>query len=170
MIRKYEPLVSQLVKLPYDDLVALGSTPRESLTLLLLLDQLARNYARGTSLPFKKCDPITSKLAEHFVSQRHDKQHPPWKQFWYYLPFGHAESLAYQDLGLAKFAEACWELRKGEGNAYLGLMREGMEFAWRHYVVIKRFGRFPHRNRVLGRESTEEERKYLEDGGETFSF
>jgi uncharacterized protein (DUF924 family) len=154
--------------MPYDDLVKLGSTPRESLTLLLLLDQLARNYGRGTPIPFTKCDPIALKLAEHFVMLKHDKQQPPYKQFWYWLPFEHMEDVAYQELALAKFAEACWELRKGEWVDYHELMRQGMEFAWRHYVVVQRFGRFPHRNQVLGREDTEEERKYIQEGGESF--
>jgi uncharacterized protein (DUF924 family) len=78
------------------------------------------------------------------------------------------EDVAYQELALAKFAEACWELRKGEWVDYHELMRQGMEFAWRHYVVVQRFGRFPHRNKVLGREDTEEERKYIQEGGESF--
>ena len=168
--RKYQPLVSQLVALPFNDLVALGDSPQESLTLLLLLDQLPRDYARGSPFPFTICDPLAVKLAEHFVFKReYDKQQPPYKRLWYYLPFEHAESLPYQELAIAKFAEACWELREGEWKDFHGLMNEGLEYGWRHYLVIKQFGRFPGRNKTLGRENTEAETKFIEEGGDTFS-
>ena len=168
--RKYEPLVAKLVTLPFDELLALGSTPRESLTLILLLDQLARNYSRGTSHAFTTCDPLSLKLAEHFVlTQNHDKLHPPYKKIWYYLPFEHSESLPYQELAMAKFADAAWELRQGEWKEYHNFVKQGMEFSWRHYVIIAKYGRFPHRNKVLGREDTEEEKTFLAEGGDTFS-
>ncbi len=151
--------------LPFDDLVALGRTPNESLALILLLDQISRNYSRGSPFPFTKCDPLSVKLAEHFVlNLKHDIQHPPYKRIWYYLPFEHSESLAYQELALAKFAEGCWELRDGEWKDFHGLFKEFMEFSWKHYVVISKFGRFPGRNKALGRDNTEEETKFMERG------
>jgi uncharacterized protein (DUF924 family) len=161
--RKYGPLVSELVKLPFDELVALGPTPKDSLTLLLLLDQLPRNFSRGDSFPFDVCDPVALKLAQRFtLEQDHDKQHPPFKMFWYYLPFVHAESIAYQELALAKFADACWALRDGEWKDYHEFMQHGLESAWKHYTIISKFRRFPARNTALGREPTEEE-KYLKE-------
>jgi uncharacterized protein (DUF924 family) len=167
--RKYEPLVSEMVKLPFDDLVALGRTPNESLALILLLDQLSRNFSRGSPFPYTKCEPLSVKLAEHFVLNiKHDIQHPPYKRMWYYLPFAHSESIAHQELALAKNAEGCWELREGEWKDFHGFFKQFMEFSWRHYTVISKFGRFPGRNKVLGRENTEEEAKFMEEGGDTF--
>lgn len=163
-------MISKLVKLPFDDLVVLGSTPNDSLTLILLLDQLSRNNHRGNPFPFKECDPVSVKLAEYFVlNESHDKQHPAWKRFWYYLPFEHLESLPYQELALAKFADACWEFREGEWKEFHEMYRQGLDFAWRHYVIINQFGRFPGRNKALGRENTEEEKKFIEEGGDTFN-
>jgi uncharacterized protein (DUF924 family) len=163
-------VVSQLVKLPFDQLVAMGSTPNDSFTLILLLDQFSRNNNRRSPFPFRECDPLSLKLAEHFVlNETHDKQHPPWKRFWYYLPFEHAESLPHQELALSKFAEACWEYREGQWKEFHEMVRQGLEFSWKHYLVISRFGRFPGRNKALGRESTAEETKFIEEGGDTFS-
>jgi uncharacterized protein (DUF924 family) len=88
---------------------------------------------------------------------------------WYYLPFEHSESLPYQELAMARFAESAWELRQGEWKEYHDLMKQGMEFSWRHYVIIAKYGRFPHRNKILGREDTKEEKKFLSEGGDTFS-
>jgi uncharacterized protein (DUF924 family) len=167
--RKYQPLVSKLVTLPFNELVTLGHTPQESLTLLLLLDQLSRNYSRGTPFPFIECDPLSLKLAEHFVLKlHHDKLQPPYKRLWYYLPFAHCESIAYQELALAKYAEGCWELREGEWKDFHDFFKQGLEFSWRHYIVINKFGRFPGRNKALGRENTAEEMKFMEEGGDTF--
>lgn len=168
--RKYEPLVSEIVTRPFSDLVSLGRSPDESLTLILLLDQLSRNFSRGNPFPYTKCDPLSVKLAEHFVlNLKHDVQHPPYKRVWYYLPFGHAESVSYQELALAKLAEGAWELREGEWKDFHDFFKLFMEYSWKHYVVIDKFGRFPGRNTALGRENTEQETKYIEEGGDTFS-
>ena len=167
--REYAPIVSKIVETPFDELVAMSNTPAKSLTLILLLDQLTRNYSRGSPFPFKTCDPISLKLAEHFVlNAGHDKQHPPYKRIWYYLPFMHCESIAYQELALAKFAETCWELREGEWKDFHDLIKLGLEASWQHFAIISRFGRYPSRNKALGRESTEDEKKFLEEDGTSF--
>src|SRR5579859_7125096 len=116
--RKYKSLVDQIIKLPFEDVVALAKTPGESLTLILLLDQLVRNFSRKSPFAFTSCDPVAVKVVEHFVNQKHDIAHPPYKRFWYYVPFMHAESIPYQEYGVAKFANACWELREGEWTSY----------------------------------------------------
>jgi len=77
----------------------------------------------------------------------------------------HSETIPYQELGIARFAETCWEIREGEYSEFHAMFKESLEFSWKHYEVIGRFGRFPKRNGVLGRESTEDEKKYLEEGG-----
>lgn len=161
--------MSQIVKLPFDEVVGLGKTPDESLTLLLLLDQLPRNFGRGTDYPFTTCDPISIRLAEHFVlKEGHDKLQPPYKRFWYYVPFIHSESIALQELALAKFAETCWEVKEGEWKEYHTLLKLGLQSTWKHFEVIDKFGRFPGRNAALKRENTPEEQKYLDEGGDRF--
>ena len=158
-----------MITLPFNDLVSLGRSPNESLVLILLLDQLSRNFSHGNPFPYTKCDPLSVKLAEHFVfNLKHDVQHPPYKRIWYYIPFSHAESVSYQELSLAKFAEGAWELREGEWKNFHDFFKLFMEYSWRHYVVINKFGRFPGRNKALGRENTDEETKYIEEGGDTF--
>jgi uncharacterized protein (DUF924 family) len=167
--RDYRDLIAQLVKLPFDEIVSLGETPKDSLTLLLLLDQLPRNFGRGTDYPFTKCDPLAVRLAEHFVLKlEHDKRQPPYKRMWYYVPLSHCESLPHQELALAKFAEGCWDYREGEWKEYHGFMRLGLESAWKHYGVISKFGRYPGRNVAMKRENTPEEKKYIEEGGDLF--
>jgi uncharacterized protein (DUF924 family) len=167
--RKYEPLVSKLVTLPLNELLDLGKSPDESLTLILLLDQVSRNYSRGKPFPYTVCDPISQQLAEHFVlAKQHDKQLPPFKRMWYYLPFSHAESIYFQELAIAKLAEACWDHRDGEWKTYHGLLKMHLEYAWKHFVVINKFGRYPGRNKIMGRETTPEEQKYMDEGGDTF--
>jgi len=167
--RTYEPLVQKLLQLPFDELLALGDTPDHSLTLILLLDQFPRNFSRGSPFPFTQTDPLCQTLAEHVVlTLSHDTHHPPYKKFWYYLPFGHAENVAYQELSVSKMAFTCWECRQGEWTQFHEMVRHAMDSAWRHYVIVARFGRFPHRNEAMGRETTVEERKFLDEGGDTF--
>ena len=127
--RNYEPLVLQLLNLPFEELVALGNNPDHSLTLILLLDQFTRNFGRGTPFPFTKTDPLCQRLAEHFViTLQHDNSHPPYKKIWYYLPFGHSENVYYQELSVSKTAETCWNCRPGrEWEQFHEMMRRGME-------------------------------------------
>jgi uncharacterized protein (DUF924 family) len=168
--RNYEPLVRKIIKLPFDEVIALGDTPEHSLTLILLLDQFTRNFSRDTPFPFIEVDPLCQKLAKHFVlSLGHDREHPPYKQIFYYLPFQHAERLDYQELAVSKQAYTCWETRDGEWKGFHEMMSKGLDSAWKHYVIIAKFGRFPHRNEALGRQTTEEEKKFLDEGGDTFA-
>ena len=166
MSSEHREIVSHIVKLPFEEVVGLGKTPNESLTLLLLLDQLPRNFGRGTDYPFTVTDPLSVRLAEYFVLKlEHDKSQPPYKRMWYYLPFMHHESIPYQELCLARFGEACWDIREGDWKDYHGLMKSGLDSAWKHYEVINKFGRFPGRNVAMERESTLEEKEFLEKSG-----
>ena len=148
----------------------MGSNPRGSLTLILLLDQLPRNAFRDSPFPWATSDPLSLELAEHFVlKEGHDRQHPAYKRIFYYMPFVHSERLPYQELSLAKWADFAWELREGEEKDCHEFAQMGLNYAWKHYEIIEKYNRFPHRNAVLGRETTEEESKYLtESGGKLF--
>ncbi|KAF1687154.1 hypothetical protein B1992_03965 [Pseudoxanthomonas broegbernensis] len=124
--------------------------PEGALALLLLLDQIPRNVFRGSGHAF-----ATDGLALHYAGRAlaagHDAAFEPVLRAFFYLPFEHSEDPADQRRSV--------ELFRALGDATY------LDFAVAHEDVIARFGRFPHRNRALGRESTAQERAWLEAGG-----
>lgn len=135
-----------------------AETPEGALALLILLDQFPRNLHRGRAEAFAS-DPHGRPIARRAVLDRKQDLalHPVQRSFMY-LPFEHGETLADQDLSVALFEG----LRDVPGMAAPGGV---IDYAWRHRVVIRRFGRFPHRNAALERESTPGERAWLAAGG-----
>ena len=132
-------------------------TPETALALLILLDQFPRNIHRGSPAAFAG-DPRARHLADQFVNKGWDAKLPAaWRQF-VYLPFQHSEDLEDQKRCLALAATLPDE---AEEESFL-------DFSRRHYEIIARFGRFPHRNDALGRETTEEEAAFLKQPGSSF--
>jgi uncharacterized protein (DUF924 family) len=135
-----------------------ADTPEGALALLILLDQFPRNLFRGDAEAFAS-DPHAQQVARRAVLRdRFDLALPPSGRIFLYLPFEHAETMADQDLSVALF----------EGLRDIPLhARPGgtIDYAWRHRQVIRRFGRYPHRNVPLGRESTPAEQAWLDAGG-----
>ncbi|MCK8783143.1 DUF924 domain-containing protein [Roseomonas sp. NAR14] len=130
------------------------ATAKGALALCLLLDQLPRNLYRGNAAAFD-ADPQARAVARAAVLRhRHDLALRPVERIFLYLPFEHSEAMADQDLSVTLFGG----LRDAPGMAAPG---GSIEYAWRHHAVIRRFGRFPHRNAVLGRETTPAERAWL---------
>lgn len=127
-----------------------SSSAEGALGLLLLLDQIPRNLFRDSGHAF-----ATDGLARHFARRAldagHDAAFEPALRAFFYLPFEHSEALADQDHSVALFAAL------GDANY--------RDYAVAHRDVIARFGRFPHRNAALGRDSTPEERAWLDAGG-----
>ncbi|WP_426664423.1 DUF924 family protein [Rhodanobacter aciditrophus] len=119
-----------------------------ALALLILLDQFPRNAFRGTAHMFAT-DPLALAFARAAVERGHDHAIDPALRVFFYLPFEHSEALADQDRAVA--------LCEGLGDY--------ARYARIHHDVIARFGRFPHRNAVLGRDSTAAERAFLDEGG-----
>jgi uncharacterized protein (DUF924 family) len=126
-------------------------TPRGRLALIIVLDQFSRNIHRGTSRSFD-ADPKALSLAVKGINDGSDQELSLEQRSFFYLPLRHAEDLAMQELGLAKTRELN---EAGYGTD---------QYALNHLEIIARFGRFPHRNAVLGRRSTPEEDEYLKDG------
>jgi uncharacterized protein (DUF924 family) len=124
-----------------------------ALALLLLLDQFPRNLFRGSAHAFAT-DPLALSLARAAIAAGHDAAAPADLRVFFYLPFEHSEALADQDHCVA----LCQALDAETGS-------EWAKWAKLHRDIIVRFGRFPHRNAMLGRESTEEELVFLADGG-----
>jgi uncharacterized protein (DUF924 family) len=121
-----------------------------ALALLILLDQFPRNMFRGQARAFAT-DPLARAIAAGALVRGFDAQVPKEMRGFFYLPFEHSEDMADQ--------ERCVALYKASGDA------EGLKWAEAHADIIRRFGRFPHRNAVLGRPTTAEEQAFLDGGG-----
>jgi uncharacterized protein (DUF924 family) len=119
-----------------------------ALALLILLDQFPRNMFRGQARMFET-DPMARAIAAGALVRGFDAESPPEMRSFFYLPFEHSESLKDQERSVALF--------KATGDADL------LKWADLHADIIRRFGRFPHRNAVLGRATTPEEQAFLDD-------
>jgi uncharacterized protein (DUF924 family) len=128
--------------------------PRGCLALCIVLDQAPRNLFRGTPRAFA-FDPAAREVTRHALKQGFDKTLKEVERVFLYMPLEHSEDLKDQ--------QDCVRLMAGLPNG-----AESLSYAERHRDVIARFGRFPHRNAVLGRESTEEELEFLQQPGSSF--
>ena len=130
-------------------------TPRGRLALIIVLDQFSRNICRGTLGAFE-ADPKALQLTVDGIRDGADIELSLEQRSFFYLPLRHAEDLAMQELGLVKTRELN---EAGYGTD---------KYALNHLEIVERFGRFPHRNAVLGRRNTPEEDEYLKDGATGF--
>lgn len=130
----------------YDDWM---ETPQGALALLILTDQFPRNAFRGTAHMFAT-DPLARRYARMALDTSHMERVEPDLRLFFCLPFAHSEKFDDQDLSVRL-------------NAELG--QHWLEHAQGHRDIIRRVGRFPHRNRMLGRTTTPEEDVYLKGGG-----
>lgn len=121
-------------------------TPEGSLALVILLDQFPLNMFRGRAQSFAT-EAQSRAVARQAIDRGFDRQLPIEQKAFLYLPFMHSESLADQELGLQLFAEPGLE--------------SNLRFARHHRDIIRKFGRFPHRNAILERENTAAEIEYL---------
>lgn len=128
-----------------------ASDAQGALALILVLDQFSRNLWRNDHRAFAQ-DAKALALADEAVRRRFDVETPVTARKWFYMPYMHAEDLKAQERGLVYFAERLDD-------------PETMKFAEEHADIIRRFGRFPHRNAVLGRETTPQEQSFLDEGG-----
>lgn len=120
-----------------------------SLALLILLDQFPRNAFRATGHMYAT-DPLARMFARRAHGLRQDLKLEKDLRVFFYLPFSHSENLADQDLAVS--------LNEELGEPFI-------EHAIGHRDIVRRFGRFPHRNAILGRDTTPEEARFLADGG-----
>ncbi|WP_422846017.1 DUF924 family protein [Acidovorax sp. M2(2025)] len=129
------------------------ATPQGRLAEILVLDQFSRNIHRGTPRAFAQ-DALALALAQELVAGQHDRALPPAQRAFAYMPYMHSESLAIHEAALALFNQPGLE--------------NNLSFELRHRDILVRFGRYPHRNAVLGRSSTDEERAFLAQPGSSF--
>ncbi len=125
-------------------------TAEGTLALLIALDQFPRNMFRNTPRAFAT-DALAREIAQRALDRGFDKEVEQSLRSFFYLPFMHSEEMPDQDL--------CLSLYEALGD------ENSMEYAVIHADIIRKFGRFPHRNPILGRASTPEEKAFLEDGG-----
>ena len=121
-----------------------------ALALLILLDQFPRNMFRGTARAFAT-DDLARAVTAGALLKGFDAQVAPELRSFFYLPFEHSEDMADQERGIALYTAADDQ--------------DGLKWAHIHADIIRRFGRFPHRNPVLGRTTTPEEQRFLDEGG-----
>ncbi|HUQ11856.1 MAG TPA: DUF924 family protein [Steroidobacteraceae bacterium] len=157
---RLEPLLERAAR---GEFAAWASSPKRRLALLLLFDQVPRNIYRGTAAAFA-FDREALALSAEGLQLAADAALDPIERIFFYLPLEHAESLEAQDAAISAFdrlvAEAPPELR--DYCVYTA------GYAKKHRDIIVKFGRFPHRNTMLGRQSTPEEAAWLAEFGNPF--
>ncbi len=130
--------------------------PRGRLALILLLDQFRRNIYRGTAEAYEK-DRVALKLCVEGAIAKKDEGLAPIERAFFYMPLQHAESRKVQDRSVALFNK----LANAVSATYRETFATMAQFAELHRDIVARFGRFPHRNEMLGRQNTPEEDEYL---------
>ncbi|KAJ5934805.1 hypothetical protein N7466_004352 [Penicillium verhagenii] len=170
--------------------------PLTWLSLLILLDQVPRNCYRGPASKqvFTRFDPLASEIALRAIDLGIPFQNPIRYRlsyrFWFHLPLMHSEDVhvhyravevheeTARDLeaflklekdSLGEDEKACFDVLFQKQESMRAWLANTADFEKRHLVIVEQFGRYPHRNAAIGRVSTEEEVRYLEDGGETFA-
>jgi uncharacterized protein (DUF924 family) len=131
-------------------LSAWEENPDGALALIITLDQFPRNIFRGDARTYA-ADPLARAVADRAIARGFDKKFAVPERTFFYLPFEHSENLADQ--------ERCVDLNRATGDA------DALKWAELHADIIRRFGRFPHRNAVLGRVTTPDEQAFLDGGG-----
>ncbi|MEM7552662.1 MAG: DUF924 family protein [Cyanobacteria bacterium P01_A01_bin.84] len=131
--------------------------PQKCLALILLLDQFPRHMFRGTPQAFAT-DWDALSAAQHAIYQEYDKPMSPVQRWFIYLPFEHSENLEHQRKAVKLFQKLSHDPASSSS----------INYALKHMQVIERFGRFPHRNVILGRASTPEETEFLSQVGSSF--
>ena len=159
-----------------------GEKTRRTLSLILLFDQIPRNlYRTMETLPlvYNQYDPIALGIARHMLTMKprpdlHEsvRHMQPWRM-WFYLPLMHSEDITDHQSFMQIYNELKTELlamadKDPAAKEAVISMQENEKYERIHYEILEKFGRYPHRNSCLGRESTKEETEYLKNGGMTF--
>ena len=135
---------------------------RGRLALVLILDQFSRNLFRGSPRSWTQ-DLMAQKLVLEAMDAGYDKSLRPIERTFFYLPLEHAEDLQLQQMSVRAFSQLAEDAPDSAGYFEIAL-----DYAERHLEIIERFGRFPHRNEVIGRPTTTEEAEFLEQPNSSF--
>jgi len=152
---RFGPLIERALR---GELEGWAGTPRGALAQVIVLDQFTRNVFRDTPRAFAG-DARALQAARAMVGSRQDEALQPFERTFAYLPLEHAEGIEMQQESVRLYTRLA-ALDPGQAS--------GLDYAERHRVIIERFGRFPHRNAILGRQSTPEEIEFLKTPGSGF--
>ena len=158
-----ERFAGTLARAAHGELDHWKESPRGRLALIVLFDQLSRNIHRGTAAAYQQDDRALA-ICREGIEAGHDRELSPIERTFFYLPMEHAEDREVQALSVQHFealAEEGPEELRGQLEANAGYARQ-------HRDIVERFGRFPHRNAVLGRTCTADEEAYLTDDAPRF--
>jgi uncharacterized protein (DUF924 family) len=158
-----ERFESLLILVERGELESWEASPEGLLALILLTDQFSRNIYRGISQSFRY-DPIARKLCSLGFEQGVPARLRLIERVFFYLPLEHSESKQDQEKSVKEFQNLVSEVPE----EHRGIFQGYVDFAIKHYDIVSRFGRFPHRNAILGRESTPEEINFLKEPGSSF--
>lgn len=139
------------------------TTPRGRLASVIVLDQFSRNMFRGTPKMFD-ADPIALAQAQQGIERGDERALAPQERVFLYMPLMHAEDLAAQEACITSFQRLESEVDESKKAS----IQNNVRFAIAHRDIVARFGRFPHRNEVLGRTSTADEIAFLKTEGSSF--
>lgn len=145
------------------ELDAWKATPRGRLALVVVLDQFSRNAFRNEARSFAQ-DARARDLAIEALDSGEDRQLEPIERSFLYMPLMHSENADLQRKCIAAFARLC-DVTPADLQSYTSM---NLDYAKKHAEIIERFGRFPHRNDLLGRDSTPEEIEFLKQPGSSF--
>ena len=145
------------------ELDAWQATPTDRTALIVTLDQFPRNIYRGMPQAFS-ADSQALALTQAGIAQNHDQQIPFIYRVFFYLPLEHAENRAAQAQSVGHFVQLLAQAPDGLKEAAANYL----DYAKQHQVIVDRFGRFPHRNAILGRLSTPEEEQFLQGPNSSF--
>ena len=140
--------------------------PVSVVALVLLLDQIPRNIHRGSAAAFAS-DAKARAVCKGAIAAGLDHRTPFAYRYFLYMPLMHSESLTDHELAMRKFSQLVTEAAHYDSHR-VDHYRSALEYERRHKAIIERFGRYPHRNAVLGRTSTPEELAFLEQPGSAF--
>jgi uncharacterized protein (DUF924 family) len=157
---RYQEQVEAIVERKFD---SWASTPRGLLALILLSDQFPRNIFRNSLRAFE-FDHLARAWCLSGLERGVDRKLRPIERVFFYLPLEHSESREHQAMSVQLFSK----LYQDVPADYMDTFRGYLIFALRHRRVVERFGRFPHRNDILGRPSTPEEIEFLKEPGSSF--
>ncbi|ASU37748.1 hypothetical protein hmeg3_05180 [Herbaspirillum sp. meg3] len=143
-----------------------ADTPQGMLALILLLDQFSRNMYRDTAKAFS-FDALAQQCCHLGLAQGFDQQLSPLQRVFFYLPLEHSEDLDDQEYAVQLFRTLARQSAKDD-PACKASFDNYLKFADQHHAIIERFGRFPHRNAILGRPSTAEEAAFLKEPHSSF--
>lgn len=138
-------------------------SPKSAVALIILMDQFSRNAFRDSPQMYA-ADPKALSVSLALIETRADRALHPIERMFVYLPLEHSEDVVYQDRCVELAQELADDVSDAAREGYLGFLN----YALKHREIVARFGRFPHRNEILGRENTDEESQFLTQPGSSF--